>query len=504
MNISFKASGAWTFFSVFCAILCLTCLLFAYPSLFDPDSYYNIAISKFIRDAGFHYEFKWTAFCAFNGSFADKDLLLHIATLPFLCVSANPALAGKLAIIALATLFLLTYAFILRKYLPNSAASLFILLPLTSWIFFAYLLQLRSATLSNIFAVLGIYSIINKKFFYVFVLALIYPLAHASFFIFVIFAFICEALRAAFKEGFCVKNILFVLIGCAVGCIAHPNFPDNLFLLYLNGLLVPRDLIGGMAAAFSGELGALDTRSALTDNIMLFFAFNLILWILLMSKKRAGLSTAAWLAASIFYLTLALFSMRYWYQANLFIFIALASLMNDVSEGLRTKKVLSKISILIISCLIIASPLLNINFRKLTKFMKFSGEHSLRMEKCASWMSANIPAGKTVYHSYYDDSSYFICLNPANSYINTNDPVFMYSRYPREFAIMKDLSMGRISAPWKIFEKIFRVGYGYVRKIEPLFWQIRSDPEHFKIIYEDSESIVFELIINQKERREVK
>ena len=504
MNILLKTGRAWTLFSIFCAILCFTYLLFAYPSLFDPDSYYNIAISNFIRDTGFRYEFRWTTFSVFNGSFADKDLLLHIVILPFLYITADPLLAGKFAILFSVAMLLLAYAFILRKYLPDIAASLFLLLPITSWIFSAYLLQLRSVTLSNILAMLGIYSIINRKLFYVFVLSLIYSLTHASFFMLIIFAFVCEALRTLFDEGFCTKTILLVMLGSAVGLAAHPNFPNNLFLLYLNGMLVPRDLIGGMGMVFSGELGALDTRAALIDNFMLFFAFNLILWILFRAGRRASLATAVWLASSTIYLTLALFAVRYWYQANLFIFIALASLVNDFKENGIFKRAAPKIFIIILSCFIVASPLLAANLQQLKKFIKFSGEYSLRMEKAASWMSANIPKGRTIYHSYYDDSSYFICLNPGNSYINTNDPVYMYYRYPREFALMNDLSMGRVSAPWKIFEKVFRVDYGYVRKVEPLFRQIRSDPEHFKIVYEDKESIIFELIINKKERREVK
>jgi len=493
MDISLKTGRVWTIFSVFCLILCLSYPLFAHPSLFDPDSYYNIAISNFIRDAGFHYEFRWTSFSVFNGSFADKDLLLHIIILPFLYVTANPLLAGKFAILFCIAMFLLAYAFILRKYLSDIAASLFMILPITSWIVSAYLLQLRSVTLANILAILGIYSIINRKFFYIFILSLLYSLAHVSFFMLIIFAFVCEILRALSKEGISAKTILLVMLGSAVGTAVHPNFPNNLLSLYLNGILVPRDLVGGMGMVFSGELGALDTRAALIDNFALFFTLNIILWILFQAKKRASLATAVWLASSIIYLTLAMFAVRYWYQANLYTFIALASLVHDFKESGVFKRTSSKIFILIISCSIIAVPLVAINFQRLMQFIKFSGEHSLRMEKTASWMSANIPKGRIIYHSYYDDSSYFICLDPGNSYINTNDPVYMYYRYPREFAIMNDLSMGKVSEPWKIFKKVFRADYGYVRKVEPLFRQIVSEPEHFKMIYEDGESAIFEL-----------
>jgi len=496
MKILLKTKEVWLLFSIFCLISCFAYLLFAYPALYDPDSYYNIAISNLIKDFGFRYEFKWANFSILNSSFSDRDLLLHIIILPFLYITSDPVLAGKFAIILLIALFFLAYTSILKKYLPDILVFAFLLLPITSPAFSAYLLQLRSVTLSNILTMLGIYFLLNKKFFYVFVLSFIYPLTHLSFFMLIIFALVCETLRYVFNKQFCKKNILLVILGMAAGCAVHPNFPNNLLAAYLNGILVPMHLIGGINLNFSGELAALDTGIALINNITLFFAFNLIMWSSFLTKKRAGFATAVWLVSSGIYMLLAFFAARYWYQANLFVFIALASWVNDIAEGRISKRIASRILILIMLYFVVVSPLVIRNFNQLIEFINFSGKNNLRIEKAAQWMNMNIPKGRTIYHSYYDDSSYFICLNPKDSYINTNDPIYMQYRYPREFAMMNDLSMGRVSSPQDIFEKMFRADYGYVRKIEPLFRQIKSDPNHFRIVYEDGESIIFELIKN--------
>jgi hypothetical protein len=109
-------------------------------------------------------------------------------------------------------------------------------------------------------------------------------------------------------------------------------------------------------------------------------------------------------------------------------------------------------------------------------------------------MKNNIPEDQTIYHSNWEDSSYFICLNPKNNYINTNDPIYMFYLYPKESALLNSLSMGRAANPHEALASIFKARYGYVRKEEPLFRQVLFDKRHFKILYEDYIGAVFEVL----------
>lgn len=474
-------------------ISCLAYLIFRSSALHDPDSYYNIALSDHIKDHGLRYQFRWAQFSTFKDSFADKDLALHIISMPFLYLTNDKVIAGKYASISLMVLFVSAYLFILRRYLRGPMASLFLLLPFTSWISSIYLLELRSVTLANILIILGIYALINRKTLWLLIIAAIYPLTHISFFMLLVFAIMCEVLRYINNREFSKKNIYAVILGSILGCLIHPNFPNNIISLYLNGVLVPYFRLIGLDLGFSGELNPLGMRDVIVSNFSALFTLGAISWISVRMKAKINHSTMVWFGSFAVYLILAFFSMRYWYQADILFFVFAASHVSDLIKKRTAYRTSQKTKIAIAMCLIATLPFLYINAKQFTKYTGYLAERNAGMENVARWMNKNIPEGRTIYHSYWDDSSYFICLNPKNNYINTNDPIYMFYRYPREFSLIDDLSMGRVENPHEALRKIFKAEYGYLRKYEPLYDQVRGDTNHFKVIYEDNEGAIFEL-----------
>ena len=71
------------------------------PYLNEYDPYYHVAATKFLKEKGPNYDFRWAQFTTFKTSFADKEYLLHVLTLPFLYVTDNLIQAGKYAIVLL-------------------------------------------------------------------------------------------------------------------------------------------------------------------------------------------------------------------------------------------------------------------------------------------------------------------------------------------------------------------------------------------------------------------
>jgi hypothetical protein len=326
------------------------------------------------------------------------------------------------------------------------------------------------------------------------VLSLLYPLTHISFFTLIVFAIVCEVLRYLYDKELFLKNIYAVAIGTAAGCVVHPNFPNNLFSTYLNGIVAPLSAMAGIDLGFAGEFRAYDTKLALIGNFAVFFTLFIIAWISFSARRRISLASAVWFAFTSIYLFLAFFSVRYWYQVNTLFFIFFASYVHDAVENEDWTKMLKGINISITLYLIITLVFLVPNVRRTAGFMEYFIGKNAHCERVGRWMARHIPPNQTIYHSYWDDSPYFICLNPKDNYLNVLDPIYMYYRYPREFAIMEDLSMGRIYSPHEVFEKVFKVRYGYLRKQEPLCRQISDDPRHFSVLYEDNDGIVFELL----------
>jgi hypothetical protein len=468
-------------------------LQFSSPAFYDPDSYYHIAVSGFIKNYGLHYPFHWTQFSIFRDSFSDKDLLFHLMNLPFLFLTNNLVAAGKYAFIFQAGLFFLVYLFVLRKYLPDYLAAAFLLLPLTSPTFTSYILQLRPATLANGLTVLGIYFLINKRTIGLFIVSLLYALAHISFFMLIVFAFTCEILRLSLNKEFFAKNIYAALAGIACGCLLHPNFPHNIFSQYLNGIVVPLYALNGTDLNFAGELYTLNTKSAVITNFTLFFSLYAALCAAFTAKRKISFATSAWFASTSIYLLLAFFGNRYWYPANALFFIFFASYANDWLKGRRLRELSGKIKLTVAAYFIAVLAFFPPGFKELTNFTKTFSARSIHFENTGSWMRDNIPAGQTIYHSYWDSSPYFICLNPKDNYLNTLDPMYMFCRYPREFQLLNELSLGRVDKPYEAIGKIFKCGYGYLDKTEPLYRQISEYPGRFKVLYEDGEGVVFQL-----------
>ncbi|MFA5156567.1 MAG: hypothetical protein WC532_04170 [Candidatus Omnitrophota bacterium] len=470
-------------------------LQFLSPVLYDPDSYYHIAVSGFIRNHGLRYPFHWAQFSVFKDAFSDKDILFHILNLPFLFLSDNPVTAGKYAFIFQAAIFFFVYLFILKKYLTDRLAAVFLLLPLTSSVFTTYLLQLRPATLANSLMLLGIYFLINKKPAAVFVTVLLYSLSHVSFFMLIVFAFSCETIRQLTQKEFFAKNIYLALAGAACGLLLHPNFPHNLFSQYLNGIVVQLYAFRGAETEIAGELLTLNTKSAVIANFTVFFSLNLVLWLAFTLKRKAiGFTTAVWFSATSIYLFLAFFGNRYWYQANILFFVFFASCVNDWLKNKNWKGSSGKLKLTLALYLAAVIALSLPGMKQLKEFIDFSSARSSRFEETGRWMQKNIPAGQTIYHSYWNDSPYFICLNPKDNYLNCLDPIYMSYRYPRESELLNELRLGRVDKPYVAIRKIFKSGYAYLNKFEPLYRQALEYPRQFKILYTNSEGAVFELL----------
>lgn len=486
----------WVLLFAIACVLLYTCFLqFGSPSFCDPDSYYHIAVSRFINDLGPRYPFHWAQFSTLRDSFADKDFFFHLTIVPFFSLTQDAVLAGKYAFVLLASVFVAAYAFILRRYLPGPLAAAFLFLPFLSSVFTSYFLQLRSVTLANALTILGIYFLITKRSRHLFAVAALYPLTHISFFTLIVIVSAGEALRRAFTKEFHARNIYAVLLGTALGCLLNPNFPHNLYAVYLNGIVLPLNAMAGVDFVSASEHMPFDTRFTFIANSGVFAALNVVAWVALLGRRKMSYASAVWGAAANAYLVLAFFGNRYWYQVNALAFIFLASYARDCAaeKGWRAnaRGVCAAGGIFLIAVI----PFVRPNLEQLRRFMASSAERSARLEETARWMEKNIPAGETVYHSACADASYFMCLNPKDDYINVADAIYMYHKYPGEFRLIDELMLGRIVPPHAAIRGVFKARYGYVNGYEgPLLRQLYEYPEDIRILHANSEGVVFEII----------
>lgn len=476
------------------------CCVFAYciflqfiaPVFYESDSYYHIAVSSFMKNFGWHYNFHWAQFSVYKDFFADKDFLFHLSTVPFLALSNDPVIAGKFAILFYNFFFISAFIFILKKYLPSYLAACFLLLPFLSTTFTLYLTYLRSYTLANIFTFLGIYFLIKKKWPGVFFISLFYALTHTSFFTIVVFAFVCEIIRWLFYKDFFRRNIYSAVLGVILGCLIHPNFPNNLLYVHLQFLVI-NSANKGLDLKLGSELFSFPAARVFIENFAVLFSLNLVLWAAFFSKKRISFSTAVWFACANFYLLLALSANRHWYAVNILFFIALASYLKDLKGERPWGEFNRKINFFILGYLI----LILFYFPGAIKNLAGNIDRSIRLgnhyKDVSFWMKTHIPPGQLIYHNYWSDPSYFLCFNPNNDYLVVLDPFYMYHRYPELYLFYLDLSKGNVDNVYDSLNNIFKVNYGYTRKDNLFCAKVMNDPSRFNILYEDDLGIVFDL-----------
>lgn len=482
--------------SLFIVFLCVVgyCVYLQYlsPTLYGIDSYYHVKVADFIKEMGPKYDFRWAQFSTFKEFFSDKDFLFHVLTIPFLYLSDNILISAKYAVIFYNVLFILIYIFILKRYIPNFLVALFLLLPFLSVTFSTYFIYFRPATLMNIIIILGVYCLINKKWKYLFFISVAYSLSHISFPILLGIAVICETIRYITNKEFFVRNIYAVVIAILIGFLIHPNNPNNWFNFYLNGILVPFHVLTDSAVDFGSEFYASSTKDILLSNYNLFLSLNIVIWISFLSRVRLSLSTLVWWACTNVFLVLSFLGHRYWYNVNVLFCIFFASYLKDWIADRQWKDYLKQLNIFIAIYLIgvvVFNP-----FKNLIINIDNTTRTNYHYENVAHWMKNNIPEGETIYHAYWSDSPYFICLNPKNNYLVVLDPIYMIFHKGRMYFAYRDLYKGKIDNSFEAIRKLFKTSYGYTRKSSGLYQQIIDSPDEVEILYEDDLGVVFKII----------
>ncbi len=468
-------------------------LQFLSPTLYGIDSYYHIKIAQLYKSKGLFREFDWTQFSIFKHVFADKSLLFHLLLIPFTYL---PLISGgKYGVIFLNFLYLIIFVLIFKRKLSPSLLILSLLLPFFSLSFLNYWLYLRPQILANILTLLIFYFLLEKKWIKVAAVSFIFVLSHLSFPLALVFAILIESLRYLKNKEFFFKNILGVVLGMSIAILIHPQGTGNFLLIfYFNGIVVPLfsflDL--GEVLKLGLELFPVLTNELFIKNLLIFLSLIAIIFHYLIFPQKLSLDTLCFFTGASFYSFLGIFSYRFWYPAVIFITLFIVFYLKDNYRKIKLKKILLYSLILVIG-LSLFELLTHYYYNSFTSFVKSTIERNLHYQRVAYWMRKNIPEGELIYHAYWSDSPFFICMNPKNKYFVVLDPIFMWARDSKKYYIYSDLGYGKIINSWEVLKKVFKVKYGYARKSAGIYKRIKEDKKHFEILYEDKQGIVFRL-----------
>lgn len=492
------------------ALICFSVFLqLLYPAyLLEGDEYYHIAMAREMKASGIVRDFKWAKFSLFEGHYADKDFLFHLSIVPFLFFFKDAVAAAKFAIIFYSIAFILLLAFILRRYLPGYIAAVLLLLLFFNYFFLSYFIRLRPVLLANILTILGIFFLIKKRWPAVFIISFLFSWSHISFFTIIIFAACAELVRlfigSGEKKEFFLKNILAAAGGVLLGCLLHPNNPNNWVSLHLNGFLVPFYNLSGKKLDFGIEMLPASSNVALLYNIAAFLILYSGMWFVALGRIRLSYAACVWWLCASIYVFFSFFSARFWFSADILIIVAFAALIGDWLKDKPAGVILRKARWLCAGSLIAVSLFLPLNLKMFRETLLGAWQVNRHYVDTGNWMAENIPPGETVFHSSWMDSPWFICLNPKDSYLVVLDPIYMYYPDPGLYSIYALLSRGHYPHPGRIIRQAFGgINYGYAGKNYKLAQQVKKDKDNFLVLYEDDMGIVFKLL-TPEENDEVK
>ena len=299
-------------------------------------------------------------------------------------------------------------------------------------------------------------------------------------------------LKKAVFLPFLITSTIFIL-----SFLIHPNFPHNIYLFYLNGLLVP------FYAAKQGvlELGA-EFFPSFTHDYLANFPLLVLLPLLVLflshflnpiSSKKIHKPISYWFVFFCFYFLMSLSSKKYITFAYPFFLIWFFSYLESLLDQFKLNRnkdlgILTLIAAGII--LFIALP------QTLTRSYQHSASHSYyyhHFNNVAKALNQH-PSG-TLFHANWSDSQFLIGLSPQNNYLVTLDPIYMYSYNRPLYDLYRQIAFGGSANLYDDLKQNFNATYLYASAnyFSSIIEQAKADSTHFQVLYSDTFGSLFVL-----------
>ncbi len=511
------AARAATWAPAAAALLCaalLGWLQFSFDGLADSDSYFHARAAREISDSGFRRTFPQAAFSTWSERYSDKDLLFHVALIPFQILDAglpgspdarreDLTTSAKQAMTVLALAFFAALAFALRSLGARFAWYWIVLYFSVNLAVLRQLLPVRPGLLGATFLVLEIALLVRRKGAWLAVAGALHAYAHSSF---VLLPAIALAATAAFvlrREPPRLRLLGFAVLGPAVACLLHPYFPNNLFVAWDQIFEVARG-VWWQTAEIPADLFGAELGPTLTSNVLRYFAGLLpaacgILAFLAFPSRRLSTDGLGLLFVTGVLAVAAFLSERF-LQFLLPVAVLLGArlwseILGDVTlrEALRRDaRAFGLGAGLLGFCL--AAGLAHGSVFALAREVRAMGTAELQRPAIEFLDRAAAP-GDVVYHNFWWDFSALYHFRPDGRYVVALDPVFFHRHDPALFRKSLDAYRGESEDLYRVLREDFGARWVYLPKGPrhlPFFNLMRKDPRFLKA-YEDEHVVIARL-----------
>ena len=459
----------------FVFLVLLGIMQFTVQQIIGFDGYLHIKSADIIKQEGFVKEFPWVENTILAEDYADIQVLFRILLIPFTFFGLELG-AMVAAVFFGAICFTVFYWFLLQNKIKFSFFWSLLYLFTTESLMYRFLLA-REMPLAVAFLVLTIYFLQKRKYFFLSLISFVFVLFYSGFVFQFFIIFLYLALGIVFLRKFDYKILLYSFAGLVLGLLVHPNFPNNVFMLYTQIFKV--NLIANL---YNAEWRAWPFFEFVKNNVLVLFYFVISFFVLVKNEKITK-NKLVYIILALFFLGFTLKSKRMQEYLVPFSILMLVFVLRDFVNGLDKTKFYSfvkKGAVVFIIFLIV------FNFYLLRKDV-INNNFLFNYDDCAEWMKENVEKGNLVFINAYA-FPYLFFKNSDLKYTHGMDLTYSYlhdaEKLKRYMSILKGAAVGK--EDWIVED--YGPDYLFVGKVKQdvkLFEYIVSHKEDYKIEFED-------------------
>jgi len=466
---------------------------YATPYIPEYDGYYHIKFAQLLREQGFLSEFPWLPLTTFAHRFSDMHLLFHYLLVPF----TFPGLmqGAKLYAVVSSVLVVLVFAWVLRREgIPWVPVWLLGLLTSSS-LLYRFSLP-RTSQLSILLLLAGLRLLWTRRLVWLAALAFLYVWLYTAFSLLLVLAGLHLLARLLTREPPELESLGAVVLGIAAGLLLNPYFPDNLWYVYAQTVLIS----GLQRIPMGGEWFPFDTWFLFKENALVFVFLFLAVFFSLFEKRGRDSKTV-----TLFFVT-ALFLFLTWKSRRfveyfvpfgiLFSGFALKETLLEAGASARGRRWVNTLLAFVLLLLAVAA---GQALKRTAREVEINtlGTMNPLFEGCANWLQENTPAESLVFHADWDDFPALFFFNTHNRYIVGMDPNFLYLQDPKLWHFYAAITLGKYRNPSKLVRETFGAGYLFSDKQHKLLLKNLYDEGKAVPEYEDDACVVYRLTAEQ-------
>jgi len=460
-------------FFVFLVILVV--MQFTVQQIIGFDGYLHVKSAEIIKQEGFVKEFPWVANTILSDDYADIHVLFRIFLIPFTFFGLE--FGAKIAAVLFGAIcFTVFYWFLLQNKIRFSFFWSLLYLFTAESLMYRFLLT-RQMPLAIALLVLTIYFLQKRKYFFLSLTSFAFVLFYSGFIFQFFIIFLYLILGLVFLRKFDYKILLYSLAGLVLGLLVHPNFPNNVFMLYTQIFKV--NLISNL---YNAEWRAWPFFEFVKNNVLVLFYFIITFFVLIKNKKITK-NKLFYLILALFFLGFTLKSRRMQEYLVVFSILMLVFVLKDFVRELDRNKIYRFVKVGAVVFIIF---LMVFNFYLLRKDV-VNNNFLYNYDGCAEWMKGNVGERDLVFINAYA-FPYLFFKNSDLRYTHGMDLTYSYLYDAEKFERYMDILKGSSEGEKDWIVEDYEPDYLFVGKVKQdvkLFEYIVRHNEDYKIEFED-------------------